>query len=438
MYKYVHMKNDRRLTMSSEHEHNSSYIREDSGMDEGTDTYYYGHTIKEYRERRGWTQAKLAQLWPRKGGDVGVSTRYVQDIEAGNKPIANIDTLRKLCELLDIPYWKMGLSEYDPLHPEAFPRNRTFMYDETLHTAEGLIKRTWNLRRMAPLAYVEEAVNDLNRLFDYLMENIPPPLRLEQRYQVLYAQLLRLNAVLNVEKQRYQEALAKFKEMHTVAVASQHPATIAISLLGTGTELERAGKQKDAIACLEEARDESFRASKPVAAFVNAYLARVYAGDHQAAPFKRAIDIAQRIATDIKTSYGDGTDFVFHSISGVMAERSYGYLEIYEPQSTLDMREEIKRQIALEGNRWLDAWIPLDWARAYLMLGNIEQSVEEARTFYHKAQALKSPHAVSRAVWMLNTYKAAGYGDAPSVKEYEHEIEQVAQLYPNLQAKFTL
>lgn len=34
------------------------------------------------------------------------------------------------------------------------------IYDEPLNTAESLIKRTWNLRRVMSLPYVEEAIND--------------------------------------------------------------------------------------------------------------------------------------------------------------------------------------------------------------------------------------------------------------------------------------
>lgn len=320
----------------------------------------------------------------------------------------------------------MDISEYDPFNPNAPLRKESSMYDEMLNTAEGLIKRTWHLRRIVSLPYVEKSVTDLNRLFAYLQEHMPPPLRLEVRFQVLYAQLLRLNAVMDVENQRYPEALNKFRQMYEIAVAIDHPATIAIALLGIGTEVERFGKQQEAVDYLEAARDESFRASKHVAALVNAYLARAYASNHQPGPFKRAIEIAQKIATDVQLYYGDGTDFVFHSLSGILAERSYGYLEIKEPQSTLAMKGEIQRQITIEGNIWLDAWIPLDWARAHLMLGEIEQCVEAGREFYHKASSLRSPHAKSRAVKLLNTLEVAGYGDRQSVKDFREELGQAA------------
>lgn len=387
--------------------------------------YHYGITIREYREKRGMTQIQLANIWPKPDGEIGVSSEYVSLVETGKKHIVDLSTLRRLCDILGIPYWKLGLSEYDPFNPNAPLKQVSSMYDETLNTAEGLIKRTWHLRRVASLPYVEASVADLNRLFAYLREHMPPPLRLETRFQILYAQLLRLNAVMDVENQRYHDALDKFRQMYDIAVAIDHPATIAIALLGIGTETERMGKQQEAVDYLEAARDESFRASKHVAALVNAYLARAYASNHQPTQFKRAIDTAQKIALDIKLYYGDGTDFVFHSISGILAERSYGYLEIKEPQGTLDMKEEIKRQIVIEGNIWLDAWIPLDWARAYLLLGQIEHCVESGKEFYQKAAALQSAHAKSRAVRLLNTLEAAGYAGVPAVKAFRQELEPI-------------
>jgi tetratricopeptide (TPR) repeat protein len=385
--------------------------------------YHYGITIREGREKLNMTQAQLAEIWPQSSGGTGVSVNYVSDVERGIKKITDPQTLRRLCHILQIPLWKMGLSEYDPFNPSGFCG--TFMYDETLNTAESLIKRTWNLRRVMSLPYVEEAVNDLNRLFEYLQSNTPPPVRLDERFQILYAQVLRLNAVIDVENQRYEEALTKFRKMNEIAKAIDHPATLAMSYLNIGTELERMGKRDEAIEYLELARDESFRASKHVIVVTNAYLARAYASAKEKQKFKRAIEAALRTARSIEDFYyGDGTDFVFHSLSGVLAEKSYGHLEIGEPQETLNMKEEIKNQIAIEANIWLDAWIPLDWARAYLMLGQIDKCIEAGQEFYRKAKLLKSPHAKSRAYRLLNTIEIAGYSDVQIVKDFRTMLDQ--------------
>jgi len=80
--------------------------------------------------------------------------------------------------------------------------------------------------------------------------------------------------------------------------------------------------------------------------------------------------------------YGDGTDFVFGKLSSVLAEQSWGYLELGDPQKTLDMREEISAQIEVDQDMRLLSWIPLDWARANLMLGDneLEEAQREKKT----------------------------------------------------------
>jgi hypothetical protein len=214
------------------------------------------------------------------------------------------------------------------------------------------------------------------------------------------------------------------------------PSTIALALMGIGTELERAGRQQEAVDRLEQARDVSFNASKQIAVLVNAYLARSYASNHEATRFQRAIDTAQTIATNLGSTYGDGEDYVFHRLSGVLAERSYGYLEIGEPKKTLDLRPELVAQIDVTHNTWLHAWIPADYARAYLLLGEVEASVEQGRTFLERSLRLQSPHAINRAYGHLVALETAGYGEVRAVYEFRDELraqEAQAQLthHPN-------
>lgn len=392
--------------------------------------YHHGLTIREFREKCGLTQARLAELWPKSskfGGGEGVNVTYVQDIEHGKKRVEDPGTLRKLCDILNIPHWRFGLSEYDPFNPQVLPGRGKSMYGETLDTAECLLQDAWHLRRAVPLPQAEKTVHRLNDLFDYFRIYTPPPTQLEPRFLRLYAQVQRLNAVMNVEHQHYEKALDAFTCMHNIAKQLGDPPTLAISLMGMGTELERAGKQQEAIDRLEEARDVSFRASRQVAAFINAYLARAYAGNGDALHFNRAIETAQNIATDLKQRYGDGTDFVFHAMSGILAERSYGYLDTKEPKKTLAMQKEIIHQIAVEHNTWLEAWIPLDWARAYKMLNEIEMSVDAGLLFLHKTLVLKSPHAKSRAYVLLKSLEDAGYADVKVVQEFRDELEQANQ-----------
>lgn len=89
--------------------------------------YHYGITIREGREKLKMTQAQLAEKWPQSGeGTGGVSVNYVSDVERGIKNITNPQTLRRLCHLLQIPLWKMGLSDYDPFDDSSSKQNKLY------------------------------------------------------------------------------------------------------------------------------------------------------------------------------------------------------------------------------------------------------------------------------------------------------------------------
>lgn len=133
--------------------------------------------------------------------------------------------------------------------------------------------------------------------------------------------------------EEYEKALQTFREMHKHAEQLGEPTLIAHSLLAIGIELHRAGYllrqsgntsawqpyMKEAVEHLESARDFTFSTSKNVAAYVHAYLARVYSAIGDEYHFERAIHTALHLAP---STYGDGTDFVYHRLSGILAEKS--------------------------------------------------------------------------------------------------------------------
>ncbi len=366
------------------------------------------------------SQATLAENWP----NHSVNIRYVQFVENGEKKITDQNTLRDLSELLNIPLWRFGLSEYNPFNPSKLPGRGEHMYQETLDVVDHLIQQTWYMRRVAPLPETEKTAKRLLELFTYFLKYLPPPSILEPRFLRLHAQVYRLIAIMQIERKQYGEAIKSFFDMFSVAKQLGEPTTLALALMGIGVELERAGDQQEAVNRLEEARDISFNTSKRVAALVNAYLARAYASNKDALHFQRAIDTAQTLSEYLKPTEID-TDYVFHRKSGILAEKSYGYLEINEPKKTLDLQKEITRQIDLDNNAWLRAWMPLDWARAYFMLNEIEKSVEETRKFFYRASKLQSPHTINRAYEHLITLEEAGYADVKAVQDFRDELNQI-------------
>ena len=387
-------------------------------MNEQTN-YHHGQVIRTFRQKAGLTIAALAEQWP----SGSVSWRYVQRVESGEKQIADQQMLRSLSKILDIPLWHFGLSEYDPFETDALPGHGERLFTETMDIIDQVIDQTWFMRRVAPAPETEKSIRRLLTLFEHFLKHLPPPSQLEKRFLRSFAQVQRLRAIMLIERRQYSKALRGFEIMHQIAMQLGEPATLALAHMGIGTELERAGRVQEAIDQLEAARDLSFQCSRQVAAIVNAYLARAYASDHDAAHFQRAIDTAQSIAEGLGDRYGDGTDHIHHRMSGILAERSYGYLQVGQPQKTLDLRDTITGQIEINRNAWLFAWLPLDWARAYLALGDIESSVTQGREFLLRAEILQSPHATYQADILLQKMEHEGYGKEMIVQAFRNEME---------------
>nr|BBH86794.1 hypothetical protein KTC_15450 [Thermosporothrix sp. COM3] len=393
-------------------------------------SYHHGLVIKEYRERLGKTQEWLASQWYADGS--GVSVRYVKAVEAGQKLITDQQQLRHLSEVLAVPLWKFGLSEFNPFAGQFQRQHGHSLFQETLQLVECLIHQAWRLRYTVALPHTEQVVQRLRALFTYCATELPSNIKQERTYIMLLAQYYQLLGVVQVERKQYRAALQSYEQMQRAAEQIEDTPAIVLALMCQGTELERLGQKQDAVQALELARDRSFETSKQIAVFIHAYLARVYASSHDALRFERAVQAARNLASKL-TAYGDGTDFLYHSLSGVMAEASYGYLDIGEPLKTLALRPDIERQIEEDNNRWLHAWVPLDYARAYRAIGEIEASVAEARTFFKRGLTLQSPHVVSRSVAFLQELEEAGYQTVTAVKELHEEILETAQtLQPEL------
>lgn len=391
--------------------------------------YHYGITIKEYRERKNMTQQQLADVWPKSerfGGGEGVNWKYVQDIEHGRKRIEDHQTLRKVCAILDIPSWKVGLSEYDPFTAQTLPGRGKTMYDQTLDVVESLVRQLWSLRCAARIPEAERGVTRLGEIFAYFQKDLPPPPWLERRYHLLYVQYLRLKATAFLEKKLYKETMALYRDMYELVKNANEPAMKALALKSIGKELERTGHSQEAVAYLEEARDAALHTSKLLMAFVHSYLIRVYASNGDSMRFERAVDTGLTIARSLPGTYEDGTDFVYSwsPVSAIMAEQSWGYIELGQPEKTLAMRGEIAHALEIGQDARVQAWIPLDYAKAYRLIGEVEKCIDELREFNRRCTIMGFPHAMSQVQKELAKLDKDGYADVQVVKDFREEIHE--------------
>lgn len=389
--------------------------------------YHYGLTIREYRQRQNMTQSELAAIWPGKNQE-GVSIRYLQDIESGEKVVKDIQTVRKIAIILHIPLWRLGIHEFDPFDEQPFTSTGAdTMFTVSMDTAETLIGEAWRVRLSEPLFVTETIVSKLQHQFDYMVNNSPPVLRDNKRFLRLYAQIERLQAVMYVEKRQYHLALKKFYDMLETAKLLDEPATLALAHMGIGIELGRACKNEWSILFLEAARDYTFSTSKNLAALINAFLARAYANNGDVTRFERTIDTAINLGTHLGNVNIDTTDFVFHSQSGILEEKSNGYIALKSPQKALLALADVEKQINLENNLYLKMWIPLDWAQSMLLSEEVEESVKEVKEFFRRSSFHKSPHVLSHAFEHARQLERAGYGNVQAVREFREELAEYAR-----------
>jgi hypothetical protein len=85
------------------------------------------------------------------------------------------------------------------------------------------------------------------------------------------------------------------------------------------------------------------------------------------------------------------------------------------------MKDKIMRQIRLDHNSRLETWIFLDWARAYLMLHEVERGVKVAQEFFRRSSVLQSDHALRRMCESEEDLENAGYADVQVVRDFRDE-----------------
>ena len=389
--------------------------------------YHYGISIKKYREAHGWTQAKLAGTWLRSDGGRGVNTRYIQDIEYGVKRIDDPTVLRDVSALLDIPLWEIGLSEYNPFDPVSLPGHGKRMFDETLNVVEVHLSQTFAMRRVASLPQVEKSAAAITRLFVYFQTHTPPSSRLEHRFLSLLGQEQQLRALMHFEHDDYAEALRLGYVMLETGKEANDAVLQIQAMQKIGVEQKRLKNHALAVEALEKARDLSFETSRHVQAHTHAYLSHIYAAAGDALRFERASEMAQRFAAPLGDSYGDGTDFVFHKMSGILQLRSRGYLRTGQPQKAIDLHDEVRRQVYADSNMWLDFRLDLYRARAYLMLNDLHSCIGATREFFDQVRGWGSPHRLTRGVELLEEIEAKGYGNEKAVREFREDLMTAMQ-----------
>ncbi|MBV9020997.1 MAG: hypothetical protein JOZ71_09820 [Ktedonobacteraceae bacterium] len=87
------------------------------------------------------------------------------------------------------------------------------------------------------------------------------------------------------------------------------------------------------------------------------------------------------------------------------------------------MQEEIEKQIKQDNNNYLDSWIPLDYAQAYLIMNEIEASMMALYDFYERmTRQLQSPLVFTKINTHMLKLAEKGYDDVKAVREFKERL----------------
>lgn len=373
--------------------------------------YHYGQTIREHRMLRNMSLSQLAEKWPSK--DTGVTPRYVSDIERGVKHISDIQVLRELSNILNIPLWKLGLSEYNPFQDST--DIKVFFDSDSL---EQLIEDCWLLRLNMPMYVVEEKVKKLSMIFQKLIEK-NSLLKSNKDFLRLRAHEKRLQEVLYTEKHNYTMALKLAGEMLQLATLSGDTVARAIAMVRVGVELLR-DENRQALEYLKAAKDLTFEVrSKELAAYVYAMLARGYATFHMEQDFYKAINTSINFASNMVGLPVTTKNHIYHAYSAIIEERVNGFILFGNGRKAVEDLVETDKQATRETNTYLKMWLPLDYAQGYMLQGEIEESVKYLETFYNSIKGYDSERIKGKVQGHLDHLDVLGYADLPVVQGFK-------------------
>lgn len=373
--------------------------------------YHYGQTIREYREQKGMTLSQLAEKWPSKE-KIGVTPRYVSDIERGIKHISDIQVLRELASILDIPLWKFGLSEYNPFQDEVTDNSAPFDGE----VVEELLQNLWLIRQSIPLDKFAYKVQKLSQFFEKQLNHYPLLIQ-RKDFLRLYAHEKRLEETIYTERRNYTYSLKCTYDMLKLAIMAGDNVALAIAYTRIGVELLR-DDNRDSLEFLQRACDLSLGLSKEIRCYCFAMLARCYAQFKDAKAFERAINIALNCGTSIREQAVACKDYVFHAYSAILEEKSNGYILFGDASNALEVLSDIECEIRIEHNNYMAIWIPLDYAQSYMLQEEIEESVKQLQTFYSNVKEYKSERLLSRVHNHLDEIDLMGYGKHRCVKDF--------------------
>jgi transcriptional regulator with XRE-family HTH domain len=382
------------------------------------------HQLRQCREKRGWSQARLAELI---GSVEGVVSKWERGISVPD-PFYR----EKLCELFEKDAYDLGFLEKQDTNSIT---TLSFIKDPHENTANlslfdlGVVDKLDNVESIINLAWEawfasrpREVARSVNRLLPGL-EKIayspyPPIHTLRAKNLAIRAHGL-LGSVCS-DAQQNDTALFHYMQAHRFAEEIQDVELAATYLCLVGDVLRQQNDQIRALSHMERARDLVPNNSNATRGHILQLLAYAYGDTKQEEAFNQTISEA----TDLLAFSGEGVDisqkefipFEVYEIQGKV------YRDLGQPLKAIPYLELAEKSLVTENSvtpRW-HALLEISRAQAYCDAGDIVNGTKLACKGFIMAFKCHSPHQMNRVRKLLRKLESGPFRNHSGVQDLKN------------------
>jgi transcriptional regulator with XRE-family HTH domain len=389
----------------------------DSSIELGADSF--GKLVRLYRRERKLSQQQLADVW-------GYTREYVSQIERGKRKLDRAQQVNRLAEILDIPTERLeaigkGIPQRTTI-AEKISEADNKLFQALLEPAQATVKLSWLVWRgdgditaidnlTALIGRLEEAMTSYRGAF-------------RQPVQQLLAYAYEMMGKFAFDQLDYPKANGYFYDMHQLGEELNNPDIIALAMTHMGDILRKRGRYDSAIHCLMAAEPYA----KAAEAFIGGKrwltLARVHFEFGDETPFLKAIEKAQYIALQSRSTLD--TKYNQFDLVEVLQEQAQGYTMLWKPQKALDIYKETDHLRPFRPLRDLGSYIIIK-AQAHAFSGDIEQGVTLALNGLELAQRYYSTRHIARVQKMYNRLRTTPLGQHPRLRDLREALASTAR-----------
>ncbi len=265
--------------------------------------------LRTARHQRGWSQQHLADF-------AGLSLSTIERAERGEA--LRIDNLERLCTCLEQTPEQLGLLNVKGKSLDGMKLLHHSHLNETLDHIESIIDLAWEAWFAAN---PKQAAREITKLLPGLEKTIYTP---SLSAAALRASELAIRAhgllgCVSLDALHNEMALFHYTQAQTYAEEIRDKDLMLTYMALLGDVLRRQNKKREAIACMEEAKDKAIGTTHATQGHVLQLLAYAYADAGNEAGFEKTI----HHATDLLGCTGEGRD---------AAKKEFNPFEIYEIQ----------------------------------------------------------------------------------------------------------